>query len=173
MGPKPCRTCKGFVDAGWVSDQCYNCYRSMLGTAAGGAALADGCGAGLPQVTSTGQFSTVPTPALPSADADRKALPIFDGVLMYFPRAIREIARVSKIGNDQHNPGQPLHWAKEKSTDHRNTALRHMMDDGMGNHLDVDGTYHLAKASWRNMAALETLLEQREKEPLNVGPHKA
>ena len=32
--------------------------------------------------------------------------------------ALAEVARVSKAGNDQHNPGQPLHWARDKSADH-------------------------------------------------------
>jgi hypothetical protein len=58
----------------------------------------------------------------------RKAIPIFEGVVMYFPKALAAVAEVSHAGNQQHNPGEPLHWARGKSMDQYNTALRHMMD---------------------------------------------
>lgn len=102
----------------------------------------------------------VKPPALPTEDKDRKVLPVFTGPLMYFPHALLEVARVCKVGNDQHNPGQPMHWAREKSTDQMNTALRHMMDHGLGNQKDTDGTYHLAKAAWRILAELELAVER-------------
>lgn len=99
---------------------------------------------------------------LPTNDKERKALPIWDGVVMYFPNALVAVAAVSKAGNDQHNPGEKLHWAKEKSTDQMNTALRHMMDHGMGNKIDSDGTRHLAKAVWRLLAHLELDIEAEQ-----------
>ena len=102
---------------------------------------------------------------LPTDDTARKGLPVFRGPLMYFPNALLEVARVCKVGNDQHNPGQPLHWAREKSTEQLDTALRHMMDHGIGNTRDVDGTYHLAKAAWRILAELQLTVERDEKEP--------
>jgi hypothetical protein len=89
----------------------------------------------------------------------RKDVMIFDGVLMYFPDAIAAVAIVSKLGNDQHNPGEPLHWARGKSMDQMNTALRHMMDFGTGELKDVDGAYHLAKAAWRILAQLQLSIE--------------
>lgn len=98
--------------------------------------------------------------SLPTDYASRKALPIFDGVLMYFPDAIAAIAAVSVAGNSQHNPGEKLHWAREKSTDQLNTAQRHMMDHGMGNVRDTDGTYHIAKAAWRLLAELQLTIER-------------
>lgn len=100
-----------------------------------------------------------PVRGLPVMDSDRKALPIFTGVLLYFPDALLEVARVSRIGNDQHNPGQPLHWAREKSTDQLNTAARHMLDHGMGRKYDTDGAYHIAKAAWRLLAELQLTVE--------------
>lgn len=98
--------------------------------------------------------------SLPTDDKDRKALPIWTGVMLYFPDALLEVARVSKIGNDQHNPGEPLHWAREKSTDQMNTAARHMLDHSLGNEHDTDGTYHLAKAIWRLSAELQLTIEK-------------
>lgn len=97
---------------------------------------------------------------LPTDDKARKALPVFRGPLMYFPDALLEVARVCKIGNDQHNPGQPMHWAREKSTEQMDTALRHMMDHGSGNTKDIDGAYHLAKAAWRILAELQLAVER-------------
>lgn len=99
----------------------------------------------------------------PDSAQGRKDHPVFTGVLMYFPDAIAAVARVSKKGNDQHNPGQPLHWAREKSTDQLDTATRHMMDHGVGTTKDTDGEYHLAKAAWRNLAELQLTIE-RERE---------
>ena len=40
----------------------------------------------------------------------RKQTPIFTGVLNYFPDAIREIAKCSYVGQQQHNPDKPLAW---------------------------------------------------------------
>jgi hypothetical protein len=86
----------------------------------------------------------------------RKNTPITTGVIDYFPLALAEVARVSKAGNDQHNPGQPLHWAKEKSTDHHDCIARHLIDRGS---LDTDGQRHSAKLAWRALAALQIELE--------------
>lgn len=97
---------------------------------------------------------------VPKEDKDRKGLPVFEGVIKYFPDAILEVAKVSRVGNDQHNPGQPLGWDKAKSTNQTDTALRHMMDHhAFGTRYDTDGTRHLAKAAWRTLAALQLDIE--------------
>lgn len=88
--------------------------------------------------------------------AARKAQPVCTGVLDYFPDALLEVARVSKIGNDQHNPGQPLHWAKEKSRDEADALLRHLIDRGK---MDSDGVRHSAKVAWRALALLQREIE--------------
>lgn len=88
---------------------------------------------------------------------ERKDAPVFSGVLKYFPDALFEIARVSKAGNDQHNPGQPLHWAKEKSTDEADALTRHLIESGT---LDTDGIRHTAKVAWRALALLQRELEK-------------
>ena len=94
---------------------------------------------------------------LPTDKQARKDTPICRGVLDYFPLALAEIARVSKAGNDQHNPGQPLHWAKEKSTDHADCIARHLIERGT---MDDDGMRHSAKMAWRALALLQIELEQ-------------
>lgn len=94
---------------------------------------------------------------LPTDHQERKDTPIYSGVLAYFPLALAEIARVSKAGNDQHNPGQPLHWDKEKSGDHADCIARHLLDHGTR---DADGQRHSAKMAWRTLALLEEELER-------------
>ena len=101
---------------------------------------------------------------------ERKNTPIYSGVVRYFPDALREVARVSKAGNDQHNPGQPLHWAKEKSTDHEDCILRHLTDHAAGEDRDTDGQLHLAKVAWRALAALQTYLERKRQVNLSYDP---
>jgi hypothetical protein len=98
---------------------------------------------------------------LPSDVSERKRLPVGTGVLDYFPMALAEVARVSKIGNDQHNPGEPLHWDRSKSTDEADAMIRHYMERDKK---DSDGTYHAAKMCWRALAYLEKLLEKEREE---------
>lgn len=103
------------------------------------------------------------TGSLPSDAAARKAAPMAEGVLWYFPAALAEIARVSKAGNDQHNPGQPMHHARGKSTDHADCILRHLADAGLK---DSDGLRHTAKVAWRALALLQEELEREEGAPM-------
>jgi hypothetical protein len=86
----------------------------------------------------------------------RKQTPMARGLLDYFPDALAAVAHVSYVGNEQHNPGEPMHWAKEKSTDHADCIIRHLIDRGKD---DVDGLSHTAKAAWRALALLQTELE--------------
>lgn len=97
---------------------------------------------------------------LPSTAGERKTLPIMTGVLDYFPLAISEVARISKAGNDQHNPGQPLHWARGKSLDHVDCIGRHLIERG---DIDTDGMRHTAKAAWRALALLQEEMEAEAK----------
>ena len=81
---------------------------------------------------------------------------MYEGLLKYFPDALAYVAYVSKVGNDQHNPGQPLHWAKEKSTDHGDCIIRHQVDAGA---MDDDNVLHSGKVAWRSLAQLQVELE--------------
>ena len=94
--------------------------------------------------------------SLPTDAAERKAIPMARGLLDYFPDALAAIADVSRVGNEQHNPGQPLHWSKHLSTDHADCLVRHLLDRGS---LDIDGLRHSAKVAWRALAMLQTEIE--------------
>ena len=72
---------------------------------------------------------------------NRKSMPVYSGVLNYFPDALKEVSKASKAGNDQHHPDKALHWDKSKSTE------------------DDDGVMHLAKVAWRALASLQIYLE--------------
>lgn len=88
----------------------------------------------------------------------RKRTPMCSGVLDYFPDALAAIARVSWKGNEVHNPGQPLHWSRDKSNDHADCVVRHM---STRNDIDPDsGETHLAHAAWRVLALLQLQQEQ-------------
>jgi hypothetical protein len=86
----------------------------------------------------------------------RKEHPVASGVLDYFPDAMVAISKVSFLGNEQHNPGQPLHWARNKSTDEADALLRHFLQRG---ELDTDGVRHSAKLAWRALALLQKEIE--------------
>lgn len=80
----------------------------------------------------------------------RKGYPVYSGVLMYFPDAIAAVAKLSKAGNDKHNPDEPLHWAREKSSDHADCIARHLIDQ--------DWT----ELAWRALAQLQLEEEKRK-----------
>ena len=94
---------------------------------------------------------------LPTDSQARKDIPLYSGLLMYFPRACAEVARLSKAANDKHNPGEPMRWSREKSSDHKDCIARHLLEAGS---LDDDGFLHDAHLAWRGMANLELALEK-------------
>lgn len=104
---------------------------------------------------------------LPADSASRKGLPLCTGVLDYFPLAFAAIARLSKKGNDKHNPGQPLHWSRDKSSDHADCILKHLVDRGT---IDPDnGELHDVSLGWRALANLELAEEKRLGKPVARG----
>ena len=94
------------------------------------------------------------TPPIDDYAKDRKATPVFSGVLKYFPNALKEISKCSKAGNDQHHPDKPLHWDMSKSKDEYDALVRHLIDHTI-DPMDTDGVLHLTKVAWRALAGLE------------------
>lgn len=93
---------------------------------------------------------------LPSIPKDRKTYPIATGLLDYFPRALAEVAHLSYVANEQHNPGTAVHWDRDKSMDQADCLMRHFMERGK---LDSDGIRHSAKVAWRALALLQLEIE--------------
>lgn len=91
--------------------------------------------------------------------AERKEMPVQEIIAGYFPDALAAVARHSKKANDKHNPGEPMHWARKKSTDHLNCAVRHLMTPDA---VDPDTKeIELVGAAWRCLAALQLREEAR------------
>jgi hypothetical protein len=102
---------------------------------------------------------TTAPPLREKTSAERKAEPIHSGVMLYFPDALAAVARISKAGNDQHNPGEPLHWARGKSMDQMDAAARHMLT--LNKRDPVSGEVEAANNAWRALAELQLLEEKR------------
>jgi|ERR1017187_3613876 hypothetical protein len=107
---------------------------------------------------------------LPTDNAKRKGLPLWDYLFNYFFDAFMAEVDVAVKGNQQHNPGESLHWAREKSTDQLNTALRHQADYAQGQKKDTDGCWHLAKAIWRLKAQLQLDIEAERERANQIKP---
>jgi hypothetical protein len=87
----------------------------------------------------------------------RKSKPAYSGFLNYFPDAVLEVAHLSLVANEQHNPGTPLHWDRSKSKDEKDALVRHLLEAGK---MDDDGIRHSAKVAWRAMSNLQKELEE-------------
>lgn len=89
----------------------------------------------------------------------RKEYPVFEGFIRYFPDAIMAVAHQSWKANEKHNPGQPLHWDRTKSTDEKDAEIRHMIDIAKGQIVDDNGLNTYVAKAWRAMADLQKHLE--------------
>lgn len=104
---------------------------------------------------------------LPTDAKERKATPLYSGLVKYFPDALAAVAQLSQIANEQHNPGTPVHWDRSKSTDELDCLLRHLFEAGT---IDSDGVRHSTKVAWRALANLQKELEAAQTEET---PHEA
>ena len=94
---------------------------------------------------------------------ERKDTPVYSGFMCYFPDAIAEVARLSKAGNDQHNPGEPLHWDRSKSGDELDALTRHLLDRANAAEGGIRSRIlHQRAIAWRAMADLQKLCEELE-----------
>ena len=84
---------------------------------------------------------------LPTDSEERKRIPLYSGLVKYFPDALVAVAKVSYEGNEQHHPGSPIHWDRSKSTDELDALMRHIVDEEWD------------KVAWRALAYLQKTLE--------------
>lgn len=117
---------------------------------------------------------------LPTDSAERKRVPVFRGVVRYFAAALAGVARISLTGNEKHNPGEEMHHARGKSTDHADCIVRHLMDvedmlAAVGRAHQKPGPftpeqilYEARQMAWRSLAYLQEL-EERYGAPLAPG----
>lgn len=95
-------------------------------------------------------------PLLPHDSQERKNLPVFSVLFGYFPAAMVKLTQHCFVSNEKHNPGEELHWSRGKSDDHKDAAMRHLIE---GDHVGL---------LWRAAALLQLQLEAEgaEKAPL-------
>jgi hypothetical protein len=106
---------------------------------------------------------------LDADSATRKGYPMARGLLDYFPDALAAVAEVSKIGNDKHNPGEPMHHVRGKSMDHADCIIRHLVGRG-----GFDGEVReSALLAWRALALLQEEIEKDLGLPLPRAARKA
>jgi hypothetical protein len=107
----------------------------------------------------------------------RKQFPVTTGLLDYFPDACAAISEISFVGNMKHNPGEPMHHARGKSSDHADCIGRHLLERGGFEMVTVGGkTYkmrHSAALAWRACAHLQEELENEYGFPLPRGAKAA
>jgi len=121
---------------------------------------------------------------LPTDYQKRKNLPLFTFLTKYFPDAVVEIVKVAVAGNVQHNGSATnIRWAREKSTDQLNTAMRHLWDYSQGLEWETElppevlaaigerGISPLAQAAWRIMAELQLSCEAAAKRVASTTHH--
>jgi hypothetical protein len=108
---------------------------------------------------------------LPTDSAARKEVPLLSGCLRYFPAALAGVAKRSHEGNQKHNPGQPMHHAREKSGDHGDTIVRHLVDlqDCLAAGNELEALREADAICWRALALSQELHERFGGAPLAPG----
>lgn len=104
---------------------------------------------------------------LPTDSEERKKVPLYRGLLGYFPAACAAVARHSMQNNEKHNPGEPMHHARGKSTDHADCIIRHILDigdlkaaDARGDIVDLNRLIEEhAALCWRALALTQEFFE--------------
>lgn len=109
--------------------------------------------------------------------ATRKTYPMATGMLDYFPDALAEASNVSWMGNQKHNPGEPMHHARGKSNDHADCIMRHLTERGGFDVIVIDGVEHKVRHSaallWRAAALCQEEIEAEMGLPLPRGARAA
>ena len=100
-------------------------------------------------------------------DNERKALPVYDGLLSYFPNALCLVAANSMEGQQQHAPDEPLQWHKYKSRDELGSLSRHLLDYAIAEARGDYSTMAEATASiaWRALAHAERFIGTTDEDP--------
>lgn len=99
---------------------------------------------------------------------DQGKAPVYQGFISYFPRAIKQVALISKYGLDKYNLSyDDQNWARVESGFGRySDALgRHLCDQCIEGFTDGESKLlHLAHDAWNAMARLEIFLRKERVE---------
>lgn len=112
--------------------------------------------------------------------AEQKGPDVWNGVIARFPRAMKEIARVSEFGAEKYKvPLSDMSYLDCGKPDTGNfylcKASRHMLDERLdGTYNPSDGNMvHRAQAAWNLLASLEALLKGKEDDQAYADRHMA
>ena len=104
------------------------------------------------EVTSDGLYEDAEADILPEDAQARKDIPVYSGFITYFPDAIVAVSKLSLAGGLQHGQTrETLHWDRNKSTDHKDALMRHLIEE--------DWT----AVAWRALAQLQKSIEDERK----------
>jgi hypothetical protein len=103
--------------------------------------------------------------SLPTDSKQRKATPIYSGVIKHFPLALAAMAQGMLACQKQHGiDSNDIEWVRDKSTDHLDSAARHLCEAGT---LDKDGVSHSTKLAIRALMNLQ-IEEEAKTEPVHM-----
>ena len=96
------------------------------------------------------------------AKLDAGKAPILSGVIQYFPRALREVAKVSQYGMTKYT------WKGWEAVPngvvrYGDALARHLVDEGIEGPIDPSTRLrHAAQVAWNSLARLELILKEEE-----------
>ena len=103
---------------------------------------------------------------------DGAKMPVVQGFLQYFPRAVEAVTGVSVYGTVKYNNGKfPTTWKQvpDGIIRYTNALGRHLLAEFMGQaRCPESGLQHAAQAAWNAMARLELMLIEEEKTKPNA-----
>ena len=103
----------------------------------------------------------------PGSKLDKGKAPVMQGVLQYFPRALKAIAEISEVGANKYS------WKGWESVDdgenrYGNAMARHILAEDIEGPFDNGpggtGKLHAAQSAWNALARLELMLRRIEHE---------
>src|SRR6266853_2098423 len=100
--------------------------------------------------------------AVPTPNEQKAAkIPVWQGVLQYFPKALIAIGDVSRFGARKHNGGiMPTEWRRFPASVYSDALIRHLLAESQGEMKDPEsGLLHAAHAALNALARLEKALE--------------
>lgn len=102
--------------------------------------------------------------ANPARKDDGGKLPIMQGALARFPRAIAAVAEISQFGAKKYGTYDGWETAENAFTRYRDALHRHEIARLRGERVDPEsGLMHLAHFAWGALATLELALREEEK----------
>lgn len=105
---------------------------------------------------------------VPGSKLDDGKIPVWQGLLDYFPRAIEDVARVSMLGANKYS-WKGWEQVPDGVVRYRNAMARHITKEAIEGPWDVSSLLdpkisakvrHLTQVAWNALAALELTLRQ-------------